>query len=187
MFFALSCAFGCCQESTSIFNFLNLPTSSHATALGGRNISLVDDDASLAFLNPALMSNVDDRSISFNFMNYMSGSNAGSLNYIQQHKERGNWGVGAQFVSYGSIREADELDNDLGTAHALDLNLNGGYSYMLSNSWTGGVYGKFLYSNYAGYSSVGLAVDLGVNYYNDRKDFSFSAVASNLGGQVKAL
>ncbi|MEE1289157.1 MAG: DUF3308 domain-containing protein, partial [Bacteroidaceae bacterium] len=41
------------QESTSIFNFLNLPTSSHAMALGGKNISLIEDDASLVFQNPA--------------------------------------------------------------------------------------------------------------------------------------
>ena len=47
---ACSTVFG--QESTSVFNFLNLPVSSHSTALGGRNISLIEDDISLISQNP---------------------------------------------------------------------------------------------------------------------------------------
>ena len=39
----LSHALGHAQEGRSIFNFLNLPTSSHALALGGKNITIVDD------------------------------------------------------------------------------------------------------------------------------------------------
>ena len=43
------------QESGSVFNFLNLPVSAHSTALGGKNISLIEDDISLAIQNPALL------------------------------------------------------------------------------------------------------------------------------------
>ena len=32
-----------------------------------------------------------------------------------------------------------------------------------------------------------MAVDLGLNYYNEEQDFSVSVVSSNLGGQIKAL
>jgi hypothetical protein len=67
------------------------------------------------------------------------------------------------------------------------MNAAFGYSYLLSDRWVGGATGKFLYSNYAGYSSIGLAVDLGLNYFNEDKDFSFSVVAANLGGQVSAF
>ena len=175
------------QESTSVFNFLNLPTSSHALALGGKNISLIEDDASLIFQNPALMSNVSDRSLNFNFLTYMQGSNAGNLSYVQASGERGTWATMAQFVGYGNITETDEWGNITGTSGALDMNLAGGYSYLLSDRWAGGVNGKFLYSNYAGYSSIALAVDLGINYFNGDKDFSCSFVATNLGGQVTAF
>ena len=183
----LSHAHGHAQEGRSIFNFLNLPTSSHALALGGKNITLVDDDASLAAINPALMANVTDRSLCFNFLTYMKGSNAGSLNYVQNHGKYGNWGVGAQFVGYGGIIETDLEGNRLGTLTALDMNLYGGYSYMLSDRFTGGVYGKFLYSHYAGYTSIGLAVDLGINYYDEDHDLSISTLFANLGGQVRAF
>ena len=175
------------QGSSSVFDFLNLPTSSHAMALGGRSISLIEDDISLIFQNPALMSSVSDKTLGLNFLTYMQGSKAGNICYAQAQGERGTWAAMAQFVGYGSITETDEMGNILGTTGALDMNLSGGYSYLLNDSWVGGFNGKFIYSNYAGYSSVALAVDLGLNYFNSEKDFSFSVVASNLGGQVTAF
>ncbi len=175
------------HSQANVFDFLNLPTSSHAMALGGKNISLIEDDASLIFHNPALMSSVSDKTLNFNFITYMQGSKAGNISFVGATGQRGSWGAMAQFVGYGSIKETDETGNILGEAGALDMNLSGGYSYLLSDRWVGGISGKFLYSNYAGYSSISLAVDLGVNYYNEDKDFSFSAVAANLGGQVTAF
>lgn len=175
------------QGSSSIFDFLNLPTSSHAMALGGKNISLIEDDASLIFHNPALMSSVSDKTLSLNFLTYMKGSKAGNISYVQAQGERGTWAAMAQFVGYGNITETDKWGNTLGTAGALDMSLAGGYSYLLSDKWVGGVNGKFLYSNYAGYSSIALAVDLGINYLNSDKDFSLSVVAANLGGQISAF
>lgn len=175
------------HSQTSVFDFLNLPTSSHAMALGGKNISLIEDDASLVFHNPALMSSVSDKTLNFNFLTYMQGSKAGNVSFVGAQGERGSWDAMAQFVGYGTIRETDDMGNITGTTGALDMNLAGGYSYLLSDRWVGGVNGKFLYSNYADYSSIALAVDLGLNYFNDENDFSFSVVAANLGGQVSAF
>ena len=175
------------QESSSVFNFLNLPTSSRALALGGKNISVIDDDASLIFQNPALMSSVSDKTLNFNFLTYMKGSNTGSVSYVQAQGERGTWGVMAQFLGYGKAQETDEWGNVLGEMSMLDMNLAFGYSYLLGDRWVGGVTGKFLYSTYSGYSSIALAVDLGINYLDSDHDFSASIVAANLGGQVSAF
>ena len=49
------------QESQTGYNFLRLPVSAHAAALGGDNITLIEDDAALAFHNPALLASVNDR------------------------------------------------------------------------------------------------------------------------------
>ena len=35
------------QESKTVYNFLRLPVSAHAAALGGENISIDDDDPTL--------------------------------------------------------------------------------------------------------------------------------------------
>ena len=37
------------QESQTEYNFLRLPVSAHAAALGGENISIIEDDPSLMF------------------------------------------------------------------------------------------------------------------------------------------
>ena len=37
------------QVSQNAYNFLRLPVSAHAAALGGDNITIIDDDASLMF------------------------------------------------------------------------------------------------------------------------------------------
>ena len=175
------------QESTSVFNFLNLPTSAHTTALGGRNISLIEDDASLIFQNPALLACVSDNSLNLNFMTYMRGSKTGSASFSRIAGERGTWGVGVQFVGYGNMKETLETGEQLGDVRALDMAISGMYSYSLSERWVGAATGKIIYSKYADYTSCGLAVDLGLNYYDEEHDFSVSAVAANLGGQVKAF
>ena len=175
------------QESTSVFNFLNLPTSAHTTALGGRNISLIEDDASLIFQNPALLASVSNNSLNLNFMTYMRGSKTGSASFSRIAGERGTWGVGVQFVGYGNMKETLETGEELGDVRALDMAISGMYSYSLSERWVGAAAGKIIYSKYADYTSCGLAVDLGLNYYDEEHDFSVSAVAANLGGQVKAF
>ena len=175
------------SESTSIFNFLSLPTSAHGMALGGRNFSMPDDDASLLFHNPALMSDASDRAINLGFMSYMQGCKAGNAAWTMASGERGTWGVGAQFVSYGSMKETTVEGVEMGDFSALDMALMGGYSYALTEYIAGGATGKFIYSHYGEFTSVALAVDLGLNYYDEANGFSLSAVAANLGGQVKTF
>ena len=51
------------QESQTAYNFLRLPESAHAAALGGDNISIIEDDATLALSNPALLASVGGRTV----------------------------------------------------------------------------------------------------------------------------
>ena len=43
------------QEGEKVFRFLELPSSVRANALGGNNISVIENDISLVFLNPAAL------------------------------------------------------------------------------------------------------------------------------------
>jgi len=174
-----------CQESTSIFSFLNLPNSSHVTGLGGKNISLVQDEIQAATTNPALLSNISDKSIGVNFMTYMQGCKTGGAAYAQTAGKRGTWGAYTQFVGYGSMKETSISGEILGEMKPLDFCIGGQYSYMLTERLSGGATGKIIYSHYGEFSSCALAVDLGLNYYWEEKNLSISAVARNIGGQVK--
>ena len=175
------------QTGTTAYEFLNIPTSAHSAALGGNAVSMIEDDVTLMFENPALLSNVSNNSLNFDFMSYMSGSLKLSAAFSRQLGQRGNWSIGAQVLNYGKMTETNASFEELGTFNANDINIQGGYTYMFTDKLTGGVQGKVLMSNYGDYSSIGLAVDLGLNYYNAAKGLSVGLVAQNLGGQVDPL
>lgn len=175
-----------CQESQSAYNFLRLPVSAHAAALGGDNISIVEDDEALIFHNPALLSSVTDKTIDFNYMSYMSGSNVLSAAFNRVVKERASWAVSAQYADYGKMKETNEDNVQLGEFSARDISVAGYFSYMLTSHLAGGITMKFIQSYLGDYNSFGMGVDLGLNYYSDKHDLSLSVVAKNLGGQLDA-
>ncbi|WP_321438392.1 type IX secretion system protein PorQ [uncultured Bacteroides sp.] len=175
------------QNGTSVFKFLELPFSSHASALGGDNISINDNDITMAIHNPALLSFVSDKTLNMNYMSYIDGVGVGSAAFSNTLGERSVWAVAAQYVNYGNFKETSAEDIELGTFSAKDMAFSGIYSYDLSDSWSGGVTTKMIYSTYEKYSSFAIGVDLGLNYYNENSLFSASIVARNLGGQIKAF
>ena len=175
------------QESQTGYNFLRLPVSAHAAALGGDNITLIEDDETFIFHNPALLASVSDKTINLNYMNYMSGVNTASASFNRIVKEKASWAVSAQYVDYGKMKQTDEYNNSLGEFSAKDLGIAGYFSYMLGDSFVGGISAKFITSYIGSYNSIALAVDLGVNYYDSNHEWYISCVAKNLGGQLKAF
>ena len=174
------------QESQTAYNFLRLPVSAHVAALGGDNITLDDDDASLLLHNPALAGNVTDRALSLNMMTYMEGAINGSANFVRAAGERGTWGVAAQFMSYGSMKEFNRYGEQTGDFSAKDICISGTFAYALSQKLSGGISAKAVTSYIGQYNSLAMGVDLGLNYFDAERQWSVSAVARNLGGQLKA-
>lgn len=182
----LFAAFMNAQESQTSYNFLRLPVSAHAAALGGENITLIEDDEALVFHNPALLSSVSDRTINLNYMNYMSGVNAASASFNRIVKEKASWAVSAQYIDYGKMKQTDENNIEMGEFSAKDIALAGHFSYMLARNLAGGISARFITSYIGDYNSIAMGVDLGLNYYDSEEEWSVSAVARNLGGQLKA-
>lgn len=174
------------QESQTNYNFLRLPVSAHVAALGGDNISIVEDDATLIFHNPALITGVSDMTLNLNFMTYMEGTKTASASFVRAWRERGTWGVAAQYMDYGSMREVTADNVETGTFSARDVSLSGSFAYLFNDRVAGGVTAKFIVSGIAGYNSMAVGVDLGLNYYDEDLGLSLSTVARNLGGQIKA-
>lgn len=174
------------QESQEVYSFLRLPVSAHAAALGGDNITLTDDDPTLLFHNPALINGVTDKSMNLNFMTYMEGAKTASASFVKAYKERASWAVSAQYMDYGSMKETTADNTQTGDFSARDIALAGTFAYMLTNRISGGITARFISSYIASYSSAAVAIDLGVNYFDEEHSWSLSAVAKNLGGQIKA-
>lgn len=182
-----SMAFLHAQDAGTAFQFLQLPVSSHAAALGGDNISIAEDDATLSYHNPALLTNASNHMLNFNYMNYLQRTNVLGAGYTMEASDRSMWGLRAQYLDFGKMKNTDADGNVIGDFSAKDIVLMATYSFDFSEHLTGGVSGKFIYSNYEQVYSLALGVDLGLNYYNPETKLSASIVARNLGGQIKTF
>ena len=69
--------------SNSSYNSLNLNSSSRVLSMGGEVISVVDNDVSLANMNPSLLNSSMSRQIAFNFVDYVS-----DINFISFHTSK---------------------------------------------------------------------------------------------------
>ena len=174
------------QESQEAYSFLRLPVSAHVAALGGDNITINDNDPTLIFHNPALIAGVTDKSLNLNYMTYMEGCKTASASFVKSYKERSTWGMSAQYMDYGKMKQTTVENIDQGEFSAKDIALAGTFTYLLGNKVSGGITARFISSTIGSYSSAAVAIDLGINYLNEETGLSLSAVAKNLGGQVKA-
>lgn len=95
------------QESSSAYTVLKLPVSAHASALGGENISAIEDTPWVGWSNPALYSSVSDRSLGLSFMTYASGSSWMGAQFVKGFGERHTAAFSAQYLGYGSMDETD--------------------------------------------------------------------------------
>ena len=174
------------QESETGYNFLRLAVSARIGALGGENITLIENDASLMFSNPALLSSVSGKTVGLNYMNYMAGVNSASASYSVALSDKATVAAGAQYIGYGSIKETDADNNVTGEFSPKDIALNVYFSYMLSERIAGGIAAKCINSYIGDYHSLGMCVDLGLNYFDPEREWSVSLAARNLGGQLSA-
>ena len=174
------------QESETAYNFLRLPVSAHVAALGGENISLNEDDATLVFHNPALMNFVADNTINLNFMTYMEGAKTASAAFVKGIGNRASWGVTAQYMDYGKMKQTTYDNIEIGEFSAKDICIGGAFAYALTDKISGGITAKAITSSIADYHSMAVGVDLGLTYTDSIGDLSIAVAAKNLGGQVKA-
>ena len=175
------------QESSSGYNVLKLPTSAHVAALGGENISIIENDVAFAWHNPALLSNVQSQTVGLDFMTYFAESKWMGAHYARTFGARHTGALAIQYMDYGTMDETDESGNVLGDFSAKDIVVAPSYSYLFSDKWSGGATLKMAYSSYDSYSAFALGVDLGLNYYDEESDLSVSATLKNIGAEISSL
>ena len=173
------------NTTTTAYNFLSVPSSSHVYGLGGHNLTIIDDDINLVEQNPSLLGTEYDHQVGINYMRYIGDTNFAGLRYGQGVSEHGAMAVGVQYFGYGNIQGAALDGTKTGTFTASDMAFSLTYSHDMSSRFRGGITVKYLYSKYETYTAGTVAADLGVNYYDPDHEFTASLVAKNLGGQVK--
>ncbi len=170
------------QGGSSIFNFLNVPTSTYSHALGGIMISTPNGDVATSVQNPSLLNPLMNNAASFNLQFGFSGIRSGYVGYANQFEKRKlNWGVGVQFTDYGTFTGADEWGNLRGDFQAADYALVFGVSRALNEKFSVGVNTKFIYSQLESYIASGIAWDIGGHYALTEKGANIGVTARNIG------
>lgn len=175
------------QESRSVLEFLNLPSSAFSMAMGGVNVSLIANEPLLAIDNPALFGKEHDRQLSISYSNYIGKNHYGNALYSQAVGERSAFAIATRYYSYGSLEKRDIMGNYLGNFSSNNIALQGSFSYELSDYIRAGATLKTIYSNISEYSAWGIAVDLGLNYYSENKDTSIAVSLLNAGAMLNAF
>jgi hypothetical protein len=174
------------QQGDEVFSFLRYPVSPRVNALGGYNVSLDEPDPSLIFGNPGLLGAEMDKKVSLSYMNFFSTINMGSALYTKAVNDNGAWAAGVNFISYGTFKQTNAENITEGEFTVEDISLNAIYAHDLSDKWRGGITFKFLYSSLERYTSIGLAADAGLSYYDSERNLSFGLTLNNFGAQIKS-
>ena len=172
---------------SSVFNFLNLPVSSRLNALGGENVAIADDDISMAFVNPALLTPHTDKVLQLNYAYYLAGTMFGSVMYGHNYKEN-YFAAGIHYLDYGQMQYADEMGNLLGTTFtAKDICVNLMYARQLGPMFRIGATIKPIFSVYEQYTSFALGADVGGHFQTTDSLFQMGLTLRNIGWQLKAF
>lgn len=172
----------------STYAFLNLTNSARVAALGGKIVSLPDNDLDLTFHNPGLLNSKMDNNLVLNYVNYFSDINFGYVSYSRTYDKVGSFAAGIHYINYGKFTAADPTGTITGNFNASEYSFNLIYSRILpfaDSTFRAGINLKPIISNFENYTSFGLATDIGINYISKQGYFSAGLVFKNIGFQIK--
>ncbi len=170
----------------SSYQFLTLQPNARIAAMGGTAISLNDNDMNLAVQNPSLLRKEMDNQITYNHVFLFEGISAGYAGFTKYVEKTGTFAAGIQYINYGSFTETTANGDAIGSFNAGEYCMNIGYGKQLSQGFSVGGQVKLIYSSLAGYTSYGLATDIGATYHNEEKLFTVAATINNVGRQLKS-
>lgn len=171
---------------SAIYNFLKLSPSPQLSAVGSTNISLISTDVSQAWNNPALLRPSMHKQLAANFTSFYAGIQNGHIQGAwHQESLRSTFGIGVHYLHYGQTTQTDVAGNIQGTFNPYDYAIQCSFSKEYGANWHYGATVKYIQSGYGIYRSSGVALDMGLNYYDSTKGWQLGFLAKNMGTQLK--
>ena len=168
-----------------IYQFLNLVTSPRQAALGGKTITIYDDDVNQAHFNPATINVEMDNHLALNYGSYFGEVTYGTASYAYTYdRHLQTFQVGINYVNYGKFDGYDENGQSTSQFTGSETALSFGYAYNVpyTNLFLG-ANGKLISSTLESYNSFGGAVDLGAIFIDEANDVNWALVIRNIGTQ----
>ena len=167
------------------YQFLNLVTSPRQAALGGKTITIYDDDVNQAHYNPATINAEMDNHLALNYGSYFGEVTYGTASYAYSYdRHLQTFQLGINYVNYGKFDGYDENGQSTSQFTGSETALSFGYAYNLprTNIFLG-VNGKLISSTLESYNSFGGAIDLGAVLIDEANDVNWALVIRNIGTQ----
>lgn len=168
-------------------DFLLLPQSARAQALGESYVAFADDTSSL-FYNPAGLASITRREASFSYFNHLGIANSGNGAFaVYLGKEIGTVGGGLIFLNSGGIDGRDENDKQKPSTSLNDVAVMGAWARNVHKSVSVGGAVKIINENFAGRSGFSMAVDGGILYrerVSPEVGIRAAVSAQNLGPKI---
>ncbi|MBF4516058.1 type IX secretion system protein PorQ [Flavobacterium sp. ANB] len=167
------------------YQFLNLTTSPRQAALGGKTITIYDEDVNQVMYNPATLNEDMDNHLAMNYGSYYGEASYGTASYAYTYDRHvQTFYAGISYINYGSFEGYDEngqaTSNFTGSEAALSL----GYAYNIPFTDVHiGVSGKLITSTLESYNSIGGAIDVGIMYEIPENNVNLALVIRNFGTQ----
>ncbi|MSP84610.1 MAG: type IX secretion system protein PorQ [Flavobacteriaceae bacterium] len=169
----------------SVYQFLNLVTSPRQASLGGKIITIYDNDVNQANFNPATINSEMDNHLAVNYGSYFGEVTYGTASYaytFDRHLQ--TFQAGINYVNYGKFQGTDETGNPTSDFTGSEIALSFGYSFMIPDIPIHfGANAKLISSTLESYNSFGGAVDLGAIFIDERNDVNWALVVRNIGTQ----
>ena len=170
----------------SVYDFLNLVTSPRQAALGGKVITIYDEDVNQAHFNPATINQEMDNHFAINYGSYFGAVNYGTAAYAYTYDRHvQTFHAGINYVDFGKFQGYDENGNQTNSFTGSEIALSFGYAYNVpfTNLYFGSN-GKLIASTLESYTSYGAAADFGALFIDERNDVNWALVVRNVGTQI---
>ncbi len=169
----------------SVYQFLNLVTSPRQAALGGKVITIYDNDVNTAHFNPATINQDMDNHLALNYGSLFGEVSYGTASYAYTYDRHvQTFQAGVNYVNYGNFEGYDENGTATAEFTGSEIALSFGYAYNIPfTDFHIGASGKLISSTLESYNSFGGAIDLGGIYIDEDNDINIALVVRNIGTQ----
>ncbi|MFV5703118.1 type IX secretion system protein PorQ [Flavobacterium sp. XS2P12] len=167
------------------YQFLNLVTSPRQAALGGKVITIYDDDVNQVNFNPATLNADMDNHLALNYGSYFKEVTYGTASYAYTYdRHLQTFQAGVNYVNYGNFEGYDENGQPTSEFTGSEIALSLGYAYNIPNTTIHlGANAKLISSTLESYSSFGGAIDIGALFIDERNDVNWGLAIRNIGTQ----
>ncbi len=166
--------------------FLKIGIGARATAMGSAFVA-VADDPSAAYWNPAGVARIEERSLSFDHVNWFADVELAHAAYVFQLPfAPGSFAVQARSVSMDriAVRTVFRPDGDGTSYDAGDLSLGLTYARSLTDKFSTGITVHYLQSTLATWTASATSFDFGTLYDTGYRSLTIGMAIQNIGSEM---